>query len=277
VADIISRFRLAEYFHRQAVALAEQLQHPAALGFAYQNLTVHEFALGNGDAVLEYGGRAAEIFHDTGDLHAWGSIVRFTAYVLEKRGEFTRVLNVAQDLVHIGQAAADAQVWCLGESRRGSVWRRMGRFEDAIASLLKAIELAEAIPDHSTRVESGGEKGLLGVAFHPRYRENGLFYVDYTTRTNRLYTHVSRFRRTDEHRADPKSETVVLKIHALKGSKHVLEIKDFGIDETTINRGEEKTIRFVANKAGTFKFVCTNHVDAEKEGPMVGYLYVMGQ
>ena len=74
-----------------------------------------------------------------------------------------------------------------------------------------------------------------------------------------------------------KNDTVVLKIHALKGSKHVLEIKDFGIDETTINRGEEKTIRFVANKAGTFKFVCTNHVDAEKEGPMVGYLYVMGQ
>ena len=74
-----------------------------------------------------------------------------------------------------------------------------------------------------------------------------------------------------------KGDTVVLKIHALKGSKHVLEIKDFGIDETTINRGEEKTIRFVANKAGTFKFVCTNHVDAEKEGPMVGYLYVMGQ
>ena len=74
-----------------------------------------------------------------------------------------------------------------------------------------------------------------------------------------------------------KNDTVVLKIHALKGSKHVLEIKDFGIDETTIDRGEEKTIRFVANKAGTFKFVCTNHVDAEKEGPMVGYLYVMGQ
>lgn len=72
-----------------------------------------------------------------------------------------------------------------------------------------------------------------------------------------------------------KGDTVVLKIHALKGSKHVLEIKDFGIPETTINKGEEKTIRFVANKAGTFKFLCTNHVNAEKEGPMVGYLYVM--
>lgn len=72
-----------------------------------------------------------------------------------------------------------------------------------------------------------------------------------------------------------KGDTVVLKIHALKGSKHVLEIPDFGIPETTINKGEEKTVTFVANKAGTFAFRCTNHVKADKEGPMVGYLYVM--
>ena len=74
-----------------------------------------------------------------------------------------------------------------------------------------------------------------------------------------------------------RGDTVVLKIHALKGSKHVLEIKDFGIPETTINKGEEKTVRFVADKAGTFKFVCTNHTNADKEGPMVGYLHVMGR
>lgn len=74
-----------------------------------------------------------------------------------------------------------------------------------------------------------------------------------------------------------KGDTVVLKIHALKGAKHVLEIKDFGIGETTINKGEEKTVRFVADKAGTFKFLCTNHTNADKEGPMVGYLYVNGR
>jgi len=72
-----------------------------------------------------------------------------------------------------------------------------------------------------------------------------------------------------------KGDTVVLKIHALKGEKHVLEIKDFGVPETTINKGEEKTIKFVTDKAGTFKFICTNHVNAEKEGPMVGYIHVM--
>jgi len=85
------------------------------------------------------------------------------------------------------------------------------------AGTIRIVENGKVLPqpflDIRDRVERGGEKGLLSVAFHPRYRENGLFYVDYTTRTNRLYTHVSRFRRTDEHRADPKSETVVLKIH----------------------------------------------------------------
>ncbi len=72
-----------------------------------------------------------------------------------------------------------------------------------------------------------------------------------------------------------KGDTVVFKIHALKGAKHVLEAKELGIPETTIMKGEEKTVKFVASKAGTFKFLCTNHTNADKEGPMVGYLHVM--
>src|SRR5689334_23231071 len=34
--------------------------------------------------------------------------------------------------------------------------------------------------DISSRVVSGGEQGLLGLAFHPAYRTNGRFFVDYT-------------------------------------------------------------------------------------------------
>lgn len=32
-----------------------------------------------------------------------------------------------------------------------------------------------------TNLVSGGEQGLLGLAFHPNFQSNGLFYVDYTT------------------------------------------------------------------------------------------------
>jgi len=78
--------------------------------------------------------------------------------------------------------------------------------------------LPEPFLDISDRVESGGEKGLLSVAFHPRYRENGLFYVDYTTRADRLYTRISRFKRRDRNRAERKSETVLLEIQQPYGN-----------------------------------------------------------
>jgi glucose/arabinose dehydrogenase len=40
--------------------------------------------------------------------------------------------------------------------------------------------LPEPFLDIVGKVQSGGEQGLLSVAFHPEYEENGLFYVNYT-------------------------------------------------------------------------------------------------
>src|SRR5256886_11970015 len=39
---------------------------------------------------------------------------------------------------------------------------------------------AGQVPDIRSRVRSGGEQGLLSVAFHPQYATNHRFYVDYT-------------------------------------------------------------------------------------------------
>lgn len=65
--------------------------------------------------------------------------------------------------------------------------------------------------DLTDRVSSGGERGLLSVAFHPRYAANGLLFVDYTdprgdTRIERYV--VSR----DPDRADPSSAHLILKV-----------------------------------------------------------------
>ena len=37
------------------------------------------------------------------------------------------------------------------------------------------------------------EEGLLGLAFHPKYKENGFFYVYYTSREEPLLSKISRF------------------------------------------------------------------------------------
>jgi len=42
------------------------------------------------------------------------------------------------------------------------------------------VLLGGSFLDLSGRISSGGERGLLGLAFHPDYRRNGRFYVNYT-------------------------------------------------------------------------------------------------
>ena len=65
--------------------------------------------------------------------------------------------------------------------------------------------------DVTSEVVSGGEQGLLSVAFHPDYRENGLLYVDYTDLNGD--TRVVEYRALDDRTAvDPASRRVVLAI-----------------------------------------------------------------
>jgi hypothetical protein len=62
--------------------------------------------------------------------------------------------------------------------------------------------LATPFLDITRLVGYGGERGLLGLAFHPGYATNGLFFVNFTDRNGD--THVERYQvsRTDRNRAD---------------------------------------------------------------------------
>lgn len=59
------------------------------------------------------------------------------------------------------------------------------------------------------RVSSGGEMGLLGLAFHPDFKNNGFFFVNYTRNSPRRQTVISRFK-VNAQAADPSSETILL-------------------------------------------------------------------
>ncbi len=63
--------------------------------------------------------------------------------------------------------------------------------------------------DIRDQVRAGGEQGLLGVAFHPRFRENGYLYVNYTDQQGN--TVIARFTAAANRRtADPATEERVL-------------------------------------------------------------------
>ncbi|MCB9082537.1 MAG: PQQ-dependent sugar dehydrogenase [Lewinellaceae bacterium] len=71
----------------------------------------------------------------------------------------------------------------------------------------------QAFLDIDSRVNSqASERGLLGLAFHPDYENNGYFFVNYTA--NDGDTRVSRFSRNpgNPNIADPNSEKILLTI-----------------------------------------------------------------
>lgn len=85
------------------------------------------------------------------------------------------------------------------------------------AGLIKIIEnntvLETPFLNIDDRVLGGGERGLLGLAFHPDYETNGYFYVNYSN--NSGHTVISRFsvNPNNEDLGNPDSELILLTVN----------------------------------------------------------------
>ena len=71
---------------------------------------------------------------------------------------------------------------------------------------------SEVFLDISGNLVSRDELGLLGLAFHPNYASNGLFYVTYTPTSDVAVVSSFRVSTTDTDVAEPTSETILLRI-----------------------------------------------------------------
>jgi len=77
---------------------------------------------------------------------------------------------------------------------KDGAWRKIGTFLDIRSSV----------------GDSGGEQGLLGLAFHPGYASNGRFYVNYTD--NGGDTVVAEYRRSTKNQAAAGSQRIVMNL-----------------------------------------------------------------
>jgi glucose/arabinose dehydrogenase len=67
--------------------------------------------------------------------------------------------------------------------------------------------------DIEARVDSGGELGLLGMAFHPAFPADPRFYLSYTNADAGRVSRISEFRLGADGRPDPGTERILLRIH----------------------------------------------------------------
>ena len=88
--------------------------------------------------------------------------------------------------------------------------------------------LATPFLDITSRVLSGGERGLLSVAFHPQYRTNGFFYVYFTGSSGEI--RIERYTvSTNANAANPSSAKVILTVPHAR-SNHNGGLAMFGPD-----------------------------------------------
>jgi glucose/arabinose dehydrogenase len=99
-----------------------------------------------------------------------------------------------------------------GDRRRIFVVEQGGR----VMIVRNGRKLRRPFLNISGRVQSGGERGLLSMAFAPGYRRNGRFYVYYTAGDGDI--RIVEFRRASANRADKSSARTVLSVSHPEGN-----------------------------------------------------------
>ena len=112
--------------------------------------------------------------------------------------ELVRLDLQFSDPVHLAAPAGDLRLFVVEQAGRVRIVRA-------------GVLLDRPFLDISDRVSSGGERGLLSVAFHPEFGTNGQLFVNYTDLQGT--TRIERYRvGADPDAADPQSATLLVSI-----------------------------------------------------------------
>ena len=118
-------------------------------------------------------------------------------------------------------APADTMYWYLVQ-QGGQVLRFLNN--NTVSSASTFVDI------NDSRLSSGGERGLLGMAFHPQFASNGYVYLSYTSDEAGLVSRISRFD-LDENgqQLDVDSEQIILSVEQPFGNHNGGQIA-FGPD-----------------------------------------------
>lgn len=115
---------------------------------------------------------------------------------VEPNAQLQLVVSGLSSPVHLTAPAGDARLFVVEQPGR-------------IRIVQNGQLVATPFLDISAKLRSGGEQGLLGLAFHPQYATNGFFFVNYTDTQG--HTRIERYRvSSDPNRADAASAKQIL-------------------------------------------------------------------
>ena len=137
---------------------------------------------------------------------------------------------------------------------------------------------ASVFLDIRSKIAAGGERGLLGLAFHPQYASNGRFYVDYTRVADGAIV-IAEYRvSADPNVADATTERVLLTIPHPTFANHNGGMLAFGPDHLLyIGVGDGGSGNDPPNNAQNLEVLLGKilRIDVDRADPTAGTPYAV--
>ena len=153
----VGRFRLAEGYHRRAMALAGQSEDPRLVGTATYGAALHEVIRGRLDAAFGHVAEAIEANRAAGDLREWGAASLMVGQSLAWSGRFAEALQRGAELARVGRDASDPFLEAAGEMVQGLAHKGIGDLEEASDHLRRSVDLGAKGSNYYVGLVSGGE------------------------------------------------------------------------------------------------------------------------
>jgi class 3 adenylate cyclase/tetratricopeptide (TPR) repeat protein len=165
-AVTLGLLKVAQYYGRRALSAAEAIEDRGAYGYACTAMTLQEVVTGRLASAMTYGRQAIEGLSESGywDPRVWGFAMAFTGtWACGFSGNHAEALRAGQGLVRFGEDAGDLEALCFGLDGLGTIQYFAGQLDEAAYNSKRALDLAETIPDHATRIFAGSFLGRCNL------------------------------------------------------------------------------------------------------------------
>ncbi len=160
VLTMFRAFRLARQRIAEAVAIAQDSDHPAAIGPAVFARGILQWTTGSLEASVDSFEQSASAYNAIGDIRGWGGSTASLCWVVYQRADFASAAKLAADLVRVGQNAGDPHVVSWGLMALSALGLTVGPL-DEVASHLSIVR-DMCIQISAFRTQSGACR-LLGM------------------------------------------------------------------------------------------------------------------
>jgi tetratricopeptide (TPR) repeat protein len=158
--DVVGLHAVAGRYHRAALALAADIDHPIARADAHIGMAWHHAYPGKLAAAVDHAPRAAAAYREAGDLRGWGASTGIALHIGRYRGDLSEIARMGAEILRVGEEGGDNHLVGWGNQGLGFALRLTGPLDEAVERLRRALEIYEAMPAPAAAAEAAADLAL---------------------------------------------------------------------------------------------------------------------